>query len=139
MNFQTQFCNGFGGMACLVSSEIIRTHTHTLKGAFSLKRRSPQESDDMAAALQLLDLALVSQAQKKFKIQGFEAFRLEATLCQNHTQLENARELIGDDWNLMTRKLMQKGLVVMPEKGPIVLTSKAVRFLVISSRPIFKN
>lgn len=93
----------------------------------------------MDATLKLIDMKLMHEAQKKFKIQGFEAFRLEATFSQNRAQLEMARDFIGDEWNVMTRMLVKKGLIEIPEKGPARVTPKAVRFLAIHSTPIIKN
>ncbi|MDB4563991.1 hypothetical protein N9084_01650 [Flavobacteriales bacterium] len=93
----------------------------------------------MDAALQPIDTKLMHDAQKKFRIHGFEAFRLEATFSQNLFQLETAKDIVGDDWNLMTKMLLRKGLIEMPDQGPTRVTSKAVRFLAIYSHPIFKN
>lgn len=93
----------------------------------------------MDAALQPIDMKLMHEAQKKFRIHGFEAFRLEATFSNNLHQLEIAKNIIGDDWNVMTKMLLRKGLIEMPAQGPTRVTSKAVRFLAIYSRPVFKN
>ena len=102
-------------------------------------RRKHDKSDHVDAVLQLIDMKLMIGAQKKFKVHSFEAFRLEATFSLNRSQLDVARDIVGDDWGLMTRMLVRKGLIEIPEKGPAQVTSKGARFLAIYSNPIFKN
>ena len=104
-----------------------------------MRRRKQDKPDHVDAVLQLIDMKLMIDAQKKFKVHSFEAFRLEATFSMNRSQLDVARDIVGDDWGLMTRMLVRKGLIEIPEKGPAQVTSKGARFLAIYSNPIFKN
>lgn len=91
------------------------------------------------SCLYLLDTELITATQRKFRIDGYEAFRLEATFAQCSTRMEAARSLVGPKWDEMTRSLLRKGLIEMPEKGPAVVTPKAARFLAICGTPIVKN
>lgn len=98
-----------------------------------------QDPKDIQSAEVVLDFKLLKQAYKKFGICGFEAIRLEAMMAKCRMRTEAAQAIIGGDWDEMTRQLLKKDLIRLPETGPAEVTEKAARFLTIHFTPIIKN